>query len=101
LRSPRSALRGVVIAFAIAAGAPALARDHDDARHAVERGDIRPLAEILTAVRGKLPGDVVRVEIEQRNGHWRYEFRTIDAQGRLFDVLVDARTGEVERIREK
>jgi uncharacterized membrane protein YkoI len=82
-------------------GGPAIARDHDDARHAVERGDIRPLAEILATVRDKLPGEVVRVEIEQRDGHWRYEFRTIDPQGRLFDVFVDARTGDVVRIREK
>jgi uncharacterized membrane protein YkoI len=82
-------------------GGPAIARDHDDARHAVERGDIRPLAEILATVRDKLPGEIVRVEIEQRGGHWRYEFRTVDAQGRLFDVFVDARTGDVVRIREK
>jgi uncharacterized membrane protein YkoI len=101
LRSLKSTLPGVIIALATVVGAPALARDHDDARHAVERGEIRPLAEILATVRGKLPGEVVRVEIEQKNGHWLYEFRTVDAQGRLFDVFVDARTGDVERIREK
>lgn len=97
----RSMLRGVVIALVVIAGTPAQARDHDEARHAVERGEIRPLAEILATVRDKLPGEVVRVEIEQRSGHWHYEFRTVDSQGRLFDVFVDARTGEVERIREK
>jgi uncharacterized membrane protein YkoI len=89
------------IAFVCLVDAPAQADDHDQARHAVERGEIRSLAEILASIRDKLPGEVVRVEIEQRNGHWRYELRTVDAEGRLFDVLVDARTGEVERIREK
>jgi uncharacterized membrane protein YkoI len=101
VRPLRLALPGVMIALATVVGGPAIARDHDDARHAVERGDIRPLAEILATVRDKLPGEIVRVEIEQRGGHWRYEFRTVDAQGRLFDVFVDARTGDVVRIREK
>jgi uncharacterized membrane protein YkoI len=88
-------------AVALAVTVPAGARDHDDARHAVQRGEMRPLAEILTDIRGKLPGDVVRIEIERENGVWYYEFRTVDAQGRLFEVLVDGRTGEIDRIKEK
>jgi len=76
-------------------------RDHDAVRRAVERGDIRPLAEILAAVRGQLPGEVVGVEIEQKNGRWLYEFRVVDRSGRLFEVYVDARTAKIERIKEK
>jgi uncharacterized membrane protein YkoI len=30
-----------------------------------------------------------------------YEFRLVDENGRLFVIHVDARTGEVERIKEK
>jgi uncharacterized membrane protein YkoI len=88
-------------AVALAVPMAAKARDHDEAHRAVERGEMRPLAEILTDIRGKLPGDVVRVEIERENGVWYYEFRTVDAQGRLFEVLVDGRTGEINRIKEK
>jgi uncharacterized membrane protein YkoI len=82
---------------------PAIARDrdHDAVRRAVERGDIRPLAEILAAVRGRLPGDVVGVEVEQKNGRWLYEFRVVDRNGRLFEVYVDARTARIEQIKEK
>jgi uncharacterized membrane protein YkoI len=101
LRSFRWLLLGMVTAVALIPVVDAQAHDHDEARHAVERGEIRPLAEILAAARGKLPGEVVRVEIERKSGYWIYEFRTVDAQGRLFEVVVDARTGEVERIREK
>ena len=54
--------------------------DQDAARQAVERGEIRPLADILAAIRGKLPGEVVGVEIEQKNGRWLYEFRVADTQ---------------------
>jgi uncharacterized membrane protein YkoI len=90
--------------IAIGAGAvPDVARDHDHdaARRAVEHGEIRPLAEILAAVRSQLPGDVVGVGIEQKNGRWLYEFRVIDRRGRLFEVYVDARTARIEQIKEK
>jgi uncharacterized membrane protein YkoI len=90
-----------VAAVAVAVTAPAEPRDHDDARRAVERGEMRPLAEILAKLRGKLPGDIIRVEVEHENGEWQYELRTVDAQGRLFEVLVDGRTGEIKRVKEK
>ena len=85
---------------------PADASDHDDVRRdevrrAVETGEIRSLADILNAVRGKLPGEVAGVEIEHKDGRWRYEFRVVDGQGRLFEVYIDARNGEIERIKEK
>ena len=90
------------------AGAPRLAdaRDKDELRRdevhrAVEAGEIRSLDDILKAVRGKLPGEVAGVEIERKDGRWRYEFRVVDGQGRLFDVYIDARSGEIERIKEK
>lgn len=76
-------------------------RDHDAVRQAVERGDIRALADILAAVRDRLPGDVVGVEIEHRNGRWLYEFRVVDSKGRLFEVYVDAHTANIERVKEK
>jgi uncharacterized membrane protein YkoI len=85
---------------------PAAARDddasqRDEVRRAVERGTIRPLAEILTAIRDKLPGEVAGVEVERKDGRWLYEFRVVDGKGRLFEVYVDARTSTIERIKEK
>ena len=64
-------------------------------------GEIHSLADILKALRGKLPGEVAGVEIERKDGRWLYEFRVVDSQGRLFEVYVDARSGEIERIKEK
>jgi uncharacterized membrane protein YkoI len=86
-----------------AAGAQADDRKHDQdtVRQAVERGEIKALADILTAIRGKLPGEVVGVEIEQKKGRWLYEFRVADKKGRLFEVYVDAQSGVIERIKEK
>ncbi|MDA9408145.1 PepSY domain-containing protein [Bradyrhizobium sp. CCBAU 45384] len=97
-------LRTLILAAAIlvaGAGAPAFARDHDDARRAVEAGEIRPLADVLNAVKSKLPGDVVGVKLEREAGVWTYEFRVIDDKGRLFEIHVDAHSGEVEWTKEK
>lgn len=98
----------LLFAAALVAAVPRLAdaRDQDEVRRdevrrAVETGEIRALADILKAVRGKLPGEVAGVEVERKDGRWLYEFRVVDGQGRLFDVYVDARSGEIERIKEK
>jgi uncharacterized membrane protein YkoI len=101
-------IQGVIRALALAtavlvvpAASPAYARDHDEARRAVEAGEARPLNEILNIVRGKLPGEIIRVKFERENGLWIYEFRVVNSEGRLFEFHVDARTGEIKRIKEK
>jgi uncharacterized membrane protein YkoI len=100
------ALGVAVAALVAAAPRPADARDQDElrrdeVRRAVETGEIHSLADILNTVRDKLPGEVAGVEIERKDGRWRYEFRVVDGQGRLLEVYIDARSGEIERIKEK
>jgi uncharacterized membrane protein YkoI len=94
------ALLSALMVFAAAARADD-DRDHDVARRAVERGEIKSLAEILQAVRDKLPGEVTRVKLERERGRLVYEFRVVGARGRLLEVYVDAATGEIDRTREK
>ena len=76
-------------------------RDHDVARQAVERGEIKPLVEILQAVRDQLPGEVANVKIEREGGRLVYELRIVGTQGRIFEVHVDAATGKIDHTREK
>lgn len=95
-----------LLAGVLLAPVPAAAGDHDKVapeavRRAVEAGEIKSLADILASIRGKLPGEVAGVEIERERGRWVYEFRVVDDKGRLYEVHVDARSGEIERIREK
>jgi uncharacterized membrane protein YkoI len=96
---------GFALAVALAALPPTAARadehEQDELHEAVERGDIRSLADILAAIRDQLPGEVAGVEVEHRNGHWIYEFRVVDGRGRLFEVRVDARSAAIERVKEK
>ena len=97
-------IRALMLAIAVVAaggGASAFARDHDDARRAVQAGEIRPLAEILTSIKGRLPGEVVGIKLEHEAGAWMYELRVVDGNGRLFEIHVDAHSGEVERTKEK
>lgn len=98
-----AAMLALAAALTTLAPPPLRADEHgrDEVRHAVDRGEIRSLADVLAAIRGKLPGEIAGVEIERENGRWLYEFRVIDDQGRLFEVYVDARTAIIERTKEK
>ncbi|MBS0643836.1 MAG: PepSY domain-containing protein [Proteobacteria bacterium] len=69
--------------------------DHDRARLAVERGEARPLSEILAQVRPELGGEVTGVEFRRKAGKWLYEFRVIGAGGQMTEVYVDAATAEI------
>jgi hypothetical protein len=50
----------------------------------------------LTAVRDKLSGEVIKVEVEREHGRWLYELDVIDrSTGQKFEVNVDARSAEI------
>lgn len=91
-----------LLALALPGGALADPKvSQDEIRAAVRRGEIRPLAEIEDAVRGKLPGEVIKVEIERDDGLWIYEFKVLDSRGRRYDVYVDGRSGEIRETKRK
>jgi uncharacterized membrane protein YkoI len=92
----------IALAFMLAGSAPAGAEsrhrdrdDHERARHALEQGRARPLAEILERVRDRLGGEVVGVEFGRERGRYVYEFKVITPAGRLREMHVDAMTAEI------
>ena len=99
----RRFLMSLALLAALAFAGPVLAdsTEQDAIRQAVESGAIRPLADILSAVRGRLPGDIIGIEIDRKKDRWLYEFRVLDRSGRLFEVYVDAGSGEIEQVKEK
>jgi uncharacterized membrane protein YkoI len=103
--SRRHALCGILLGAAALASGAAFAdkreQDLDAIRIAVEKGEIRPLAEIVAGIRNKLPGDIVGTEVERKDGRWIYEFRVVDSKGRLYEAYVDAKSGDLDRIKEK
>ncbi|NKN34596.1 PepSY domain-containing protein [Marichromatium bheemlicum] len=79
---------------------PSGVADHDRARHALERGEVRPIGEILRVVSARVPGEVVGVEFEREHGGWRYELKLIAPDGRVLEVEVDAATGRILEVEE-
>jgi len=47
------------------------------------------------------PGTVIEVELDDRSWPrgWDYEFEIIDADGKEWDVDIDAKTGEVRKVK--
>lgn len=67
---------------------------YDRARRASAQGEILSLAEIYKRAAARFPGRVVEAELESEQGHWVYELKILDPDGRLRKVDLDARTGE-------
>ncbi len=70
-------------------------RDHEGARSAFQRGEIRSLGEILMGLRSELGGEVIEVELKREAGTYVYELKILTSSGRLSEVKVDAATGKV------
>ncbi len=89
-------IRLLLVAVLALAAAPAWSDgDHDRARRAVERGEALPLREVLARLGDGLGGRVVEIEFEREHGRWVYELKVIDAEGRLREIYVDARTARI------
>lgn len=76
-------------------GQDAVFPDFEIAEEAVRRGEILPLARILERVAAIQPGRVIEVELELEEGKRVYEVELISPDGRLMEVDLDAKTGEI------
>ena len=65
---------------------------------ALQRGEILPLARIMAIATSTVPGDII--EIEYKAGP-QYEVEVLTSSGRIREVKLDARTGEVIQSKEK
>jgi uncharacterized membrane protein YkoI len=80
---------------------PSTAEDFDRALEAVARGEIRRLSEILPRIEAEFGGRAIETELETDDGRWVYEFEILTADGRFFEVDVDAVTGETLDVEEE
>jgi uncharacterized membrane protein YkoI len=65
---------------------------------ALQRGEILPLARIMQIATTRVPGDII--EIEYKAGP-KYEVKILTPDGRIKEVKLDARTGEITKIEDK
>ncbi len=69
--------------------------DHDRARALQETGDILSLEQILERVRGEYPGRLLEIELEREDQVWVYEVELLDADGKVWELELDAVSGEI------
>lgn len=72
--------------------------DADNARAALARGEILPLADILAKVETQFDSRMIEVEFDAEAGRYFYEFELISRDGVIREVTVDGATGEVLEI---
>ncbi|MCA0395023.1 MAG: PepSY domain-containing protein [Proteobacteria bacterium] len=93
-----------LLAAGLVAGASALpahaGKDNQaEARLLLQRGEILPLGRILQIVQERVPGDIIEVELDRSDKHgWEYEVKVLAGTGRVLEVDVNARTGEIRKI---
>jgi uncharacterized membrane protein YkoI len=104
LRGMKNFLAGMLctgllfVASVVAGGDDKDAREHDAIRGALQRGEVQPLAKILTIAQEKVPGDIIEVELETEHGVLIYEIKVLTQSGRVREVKIDARTGSVLKV---
>lgn len=67
-------------------------------RDAVARGEVMSLPKILVIAQKAVPGDIIEVELEQKEWGLKYELKILTAAGRVRKVDINARTGKVVKI---
>lgn len=68
------------------------------ARAAVQSGRIMPLEKILDILRDRIEGEMIAIQLELEEGALIYEFDLISPDDHVFEVEVDAATGQILEI---
>ena len=71
------------------------ARDQVGIRSMIESNDILSLEQILHNARQQHAGRVLEVELEESHGGVYYEVEILDANGEVWEMYFDARSGEL------
>ena len=71
--------------------------DDNRIRNAVRKGDAQPLRSILSRVRQRYEGNVVRIRLTGTGSRMAYRIRVIDRDNKLIEIRVNAKTGRIVR----
>ncbi len=94
----RPALFAAALLSALACAARADDVGPEVAKRLVSEGRIRPLTEIVEAVRKQKPGELIEVELELEDGVYVYDIKLLGPSGRVQEVEADAATGKILKI---
>lgn len=84
--------------FAGADGGLEKERGQVRALRALEKGEVRPFAEILQIVGSRIDGEIVETELEREDGVWVYEIKYITDSGRMKEIYVEALSGLIIKV---
>jgi uncharacterized membrane protein YkoI len=73
--------------------------DADEARELKQSGQIMSLETLIAKVRQDYPGQIIKIELDDRDDRYVYEIEIVDDAGIVIDLRIDAATGEVLRYR--
>jgi uncharacterized membrane protein YkoI len=65
------------------------------ARRLIEQGEILPLERVIAMLQKQRPGHAIEVELEREDGAYIYEIEWLDPAGRVWELDVDARSGQL------
>jgi uncharacterized membrane protein YkoI len=69
--------------------------DQDVAKQLMEQGEILPLEKILEQAKLIHPGRILEAEMEHKGEIYIYEIEIVDAQGRVWELKLNAQTGDL------
>jgi uncharacterized membrane protein YkoI len=100
-RLARLSASSLILALLTHAPAAAHSPAGDDTariRLAVARGLVLSLPRILDIVQHRVPGEVLKVELEEMSDRLGYEVKVLTADGRVQEIKLDARTGAILKV---
>lgn len=84
-----------ILTFLIVGMATAVLADKFDVRQLESNGDIMKLGQVMERISEKLPGRILEVELDKEAGNYVYEIELIDQKGVIWELEIDARSGEL------
>lgn len=92
----------IISGFAFLMAGPVLADDSPEKMQTIAKAaGLISLEEAKAKALAAKPGTVIEAELDDRSWPqgWDYEFEIIDADGKEWDVDIDAKTGEVRKVK--
>jgi uncharacterized membrane protein YkoI len=87
----------LVLLFLAASGSALADGDHDAAYRLREEWEVLPLAQLIERMHLGEGARLLEIEAKLHGGRRLYEVEYVDANGRVHEVLLDARTGAILR----
>ncbi len=69
--------------------------DQDDAIKLLQQGEIHSLEQIIDIAKRYQAGKIIDMELDEDDGVFRYELEILDVKGLVWEVDINAKTGEL------